>query len=142
MYSRLLPTSRRSVLKQRTLELDEARQTETSTLPRFTSFSKARRRRGELRRHCHYMLPPVPLHTQCREQYFNGLCTGKSFSEALILGSVNPQYDNRCSLNYEFSTSKIQVQNMLCTKIVLNVKKTTKKQFLYTTCSALVFFLF
>ena len=45
-----------------------------------------------------------------------------------------------CSLNYEFSTRKIQVQNMLCTKIVLNAK--TKKQFLYTTCSEFVFFLY
>ena len=29
---------------------------------------------------------------------------------------------------------------MLCTNIVLNVKTKTKKQFLYTTCSELVFF--
>ena len=128
MYSRLLPTSGRSVLKQRALELDEARQTETSTLPRFTSFSKARRRRRrELRRHCHYKLPPVPLHTQCREQYFNGLCTGKSFSEALILASVNPQYDNRLfielQLQYEKNTSSEHVVYKYCFKCQ-NKKKT------------------
>ena len=61
--------------------------------------------------------------------------TGKSVSEALILESVNPQRDER--LFIELHTRKIQVQNMLCTNIVLNVK--TKKQFLYTTCCELVF---
>ena len=38
---------------------------------------------------------------------------------------------------YKFSTRKIQVQNMLCTKIVLFWHS---KQFLYTTWSELVFF--
>ena len=37
--------------------------------------------------------------------------TGKSFSEALILASVNPQYDER--LFFE-----LQEKYMLCTKIV------------------------
>ena len=64
--------------------------------------------------------------------------TGKSVSEALILESVNPQYDKR--LVIEFPKEK-QVHNMLCTNIVLNVKTKTKNQFLYTTCSELVFFL-
>ena len=41
-----------------------------------------------------------------------GTCTGKSLSDALILASTNPQYDNDCSLNYEFSTWKLQAQNM------------------------------
>ena len=47
-----------------------------------------------------------------------------------------------CSLNYEFSTRKIQVQNMLCTKIGLNVK--TKNNFcaqhalnLYFSCNSI-----
>ena len=30
--------------------------------------------------------------------------TGKSLSEALILVSTNPQYDNRLFMNYKFST--------------------------------------
>ena len=64
------------------------------------------------------------------------LLTGKSVSEALILESVNQQYDERLFIEFH---EKIQVQNMLCTNIVLNVK--TKKQFLYTTCCQLVFFL-
>ena len=50
-----------------------------------------------------------------------GQSTGKSVSEALILESINPKYDERLLLNYK----KIQVQNMLCTNIVLNFK--TKK---------------
>ena len=43
--------------------------------------------------------------------------TGKSLPEALILALTNPQYGNS-SLNYEFSTRKLQVQNILCTQIV------------------------
>ena len=41
--------------------------------------------------------------------------TGKSFSEALILASVNPHYDKRLFIEFP---RKIQVQNKLCTKIV------------------------
>ena len=61
--------------------------------------------------------------------------TGKSVPEALILESVNTQYDGRLFLGLQE-----HVKNMLCTKIVLNVKTKTKKQFLYTTCCELVFF--
>ena len=61
--------------------------------------------------------------------------TGKSFSEALIFEPVNPQYDERLFIEFP---QKIQVQNMLCTNIVLNVNTKTKKtQFLYTICSGL-----
>ena len=31
-------------------------------------------------------------------------CTGKSFLEALIHGSTNPQYEKDCSLIYQVST--------------------------------------
>ena len=41
--------------------------------------------------------------------------------EALILESVNPEYDNRFFIDLQLPR-KIQVQNMLCTKIVLNAK--------------------
>ena len=41
--------------------------------------------------------------------------TGKSFSEALILASVNPQYEKRLFIEFP---EKIQVHNMLCTKNV------------------------
>ena len=62
-------------------------------------------------------------------------CTGKSFSEALILAI---QYDKRLFIELQ---EKYKIQNMLCTNIVLNVKTKPKKQFLYTTCYELVFFL-
>jgi hypothetical protein len=54
--------------------------------------------------------------------------TGKSFSEVLILAPVNPQYDNRLFIDLRLQYEKIQVQNMLCTNIVLNAKTKTKKQ--------------
>ena len=44
-----------------------------------------------------------------------------------------------CSLIYCFLHRKIQIQSMLRANIVLNAKTETK-QFLYTTCSKLVFF--
>ena len=56
--------------------------------------------------------------------------TGKSLSEALILASTNPWYDDRSSLNYKFITRKLQVQNMLCTQIVFVV-------FMYWTCNSM-----
>ena len=60
-------------------------------------------------------------------------CTGKSFSEALILAI---QYDKRLFIELQ---EKYKIQNMLCTNIVLNVKTKTK-QLLCTTCCELVFF--
>ena len=45
--------------------------------------------------------------------------TGKSVSEALI-ESIDPQYDDRL-----FLPRKIQTQNMLCIRIVLNAKTKT-----------------
>ena len=58
------------------------------------------------------------------------LDTGKSFSEALYLASVNPQYDKRSFIEFsKKSLQKIQVQNMLCTNIVLNVKTKTENNF-------------
>ena len=71
--------------------------------------------------------------------------TGKSFSEALILASTNPQYDKRLFIDlpvqYMKTTSSEHGENMLCAKIVLNVKTKTKNQFMYITCSELVVFI-
>ena len=48
-------------------------------------------------------------------------CTGKSFSEALILASTNPQYDKRLfidlSVQYMKTASSEHRENMLCTQI-------------------------
>ena len=43
------------------------------------------------------------------------LCTGKYFSEALILASTNPQYDNKLFIELRVQFMKIQCENMLCT---------------------------
>ena len=44
--------------------------------------------------------------------------TGKSFSEALILATTNPQYDKRLFIELLVQYLKFQGQNMLCTQIV------------------------
>ena len=49
------------------------------------------------------------------------LCQKDSF-----LNQLTHNMTTDCSLNPEFSTRKFQAQNMLCTKIVLNVKTKTK----------------
>ena len=69
---------------------------------------------------------------QC--QGSNIFCTGKSVSEALILESVNPQYDKRLFIEfpekYKFTTSCVQklffcfcfdIQNNICTQHVVNL---------------------
>ena len=55
----------------------------------------------------------------------NRAYTGKSVSEALILESVNPQYNKRVIIELQES------QNMLCTNIILNVKTKTNVLNLY-----------
>ena len=48
--------------------------------------------------------------------------TGKSWSEAIILTSTNPQYDDRLFIELQVQYMKIasseHVENMLCTQIV------------------------
>ena len=66
----------------------------------------------------------------CQKSKFVG--TGKSFSEALILASINPQYDKRLFIElqekYKFRTCSVQklffcfdIQNNICTQHVLNL---------------------
>ena len=65
---------------------------------------------------------------------FKKFVTGKSVSEALILESVNPQYDERLFIEfqekYKFTTCCVQklffcfcfdIQNNICTQHVLNL---------------------
>ena len=61
------------------------------------------------------------------------LCTGKSFSEALVLVSVNPQYDERLFIELQekrcsedvvyknFFFFYFYIQNNICTQHVLNL---------------------
>ena len=55
------------------------------------------------------------------------LITGKSFSEALIFASTNPQNDKRVFIDLPVQYRKLQKQ---------------KKQFMYTTCYELVVFMY
>ena len=70
--------------------------------------------------------------------------TGKYLSEALILASTNPQYDDRLftelPVQYMKTTSSEDQENMLCTKIVFCFWHL--EQFMYTTWSELVVFMY
>ena len=63
--------------------------------------------------------------------------TGKSFSEALILASTNPQYDKRLFIDlpvqYMKTTSSEHLVYINCSEC----QNKNKKQFVYTTCSDL-----
>ena len=66
-----------------------------------------------------------PFKVKLKLDWLGGSCTGKSFSEALILASINLQYDKRLFID-------LPVQYMKTTSsehvvyIVLNVKTKTK----------------
>ena len=68
--------------------------------------------------------------------------TGKSFSEALILASTNPQHDKRLFIDlpvqYMKTTSSEHVVFINCSECQYK----NKKQFMYTTCSELVVFMY
>ena len=68
-------------------------------------------------------------------------------SEALILASTNPQYDNRLFIELQVQYMKIpSSEHQLGEHVVyLNCsecQKWNKKQFVYTKCSELVVFMF
>ena len=62
-------------------------------------------------------------------------CTGKSFSEALILASTNPKHDERffieLRVQYMKTTSSEHVVYINCSEC----QNKNKKQFVCTTCS-------
>ena len=66
--------------------------------------------------------------------------TGKSLLEALILASTNPQYDKRLFIDLQVQYMKItsseHVVYITCSECQ------NKNQFMYTTCSELVIFLY
>ena len=73
------------------------------------------------------------------EEFF----TGKSFSEALILASTNPQYNKRLFIElrvqYMKITSSEPVVYINCSECQ---SKSKNKQFMNTTCSELVIFMY
>ena len=77
--------------------------------------------------------------------------TGKSFSEALILVSTNPQYDKRLFIELRVQYMKIpsseHVENMLCTQIVFcfdiqNNLCTQHVLSMFWACSELAIFMY
>ena len=71
------------------------------------------------------------------QSYFS---KGKSFFEALILASTNPQYDKRLFIElrvqYMKTTNSVHVVYINCSECQ------NKKQFMFTTCSELVIFMY
>ena len=78
------------------------------------------------------LLSLLTVHTNKANMWCNLKVTGKSFSEAFILASVNPQYDKRlfiefkekykvttCCLQILFWMSKQKQKNNLCTRLVV-----------------------
>ena len=66
--------------------------------------------------------------------------TGKSVSEALILESVNPQYDDRLFINLRVLYKENTNSGHVVYKHCFEYQNKNKKQRLYTTCSEFVFF--
>ena len=66
--------------------------------------------------------------------------TGKSFSEALILESVNPHYDDRLFIDLRVLYKKNTNSEHVVYKHCFECQNQNQKQCLYTTCSELVFF--
>ena len=64
------------------------------------------------------------------------LSTGKSFSDALILTSTNPQMTNDCSLNHQVHENS-KLRTCCVHELFWILKQNKKKQFVYTTCSEL-----
>ena len=73
---------------------------------------------------------------QKSERLLNG--TGKSVSEALILESVNPQYDYILFIDLQLQKNKNSEHGVYIN--CFECQNKNKKKFLYTTCSELVFF--
>ena len=68
-----------------------------------------------------------------------GFDTGKSFSEALILASTNPKYDER--LFIELRVQYIRIANSEHV-VYINCSECQNKKNVYTTCSELVVFMY
>ena len=68
------------------------------------------------------------------------ICTGKSFSDVLILASTNPQHDKRLFFELHVQYMKIaSSEHGMFTNCFLFRHS---EQFMYTTCSELVVFMY
>ena len=61
------------------------------------------------------------------------------FQKHLFLHQLSHSMTKDCSLNYEFSSWKLQAQNILCQ---IECQNKNKKQFVYATCSEVLVFLY
>ena len=74
------------------------------------------------------------------------LITGKSLSEALILGSTNPKYDKKLFIDLPvqyMNNCKLRTwgEHVVCLNCS-ECQNKNKKQFVHTTCSELVVFMY
>ena len=67
------------------------------------------------------------------------ICIGKSFSEALIPASTNPQNDKRLFIKLQVPTMKISSSEHVGTKIVLKVRNNFCKQHVLLTFELEIF---
>ena len=83
-----------------------------------------------LKKNCNWPLTLFILHISINS------VTGKSLSEALILASTNPRYDDRLFIELRVQDMKIAMSEHLVYKnCCFFVFVLYSKQFMYTTCS-------
>ena len=89
-----------------------------------------------LKKNCNWPLTLFILHISINS------VTGKSLSEALILASTNPRYDDRLFIELRVQDMKIAMSEHLVYKncFCFFVFVLYSKQFMYTTCSELGIF--
>jgi hypothetical protein len=61
------------------------------------------------------------------------MCTGKSFSEPLLLASTNPQYDKRLFIELQIQYMKTAISEHVVFINCSECPNKNKKQFVYTT---------
>ena len=76
------------------------------------------------------------------DMLWNRFCTGKSFSEALILTSTNQQYDKRLFIELQVQYMKIASSEHVVYINCSECQNKNKKQFVYIRCSELVIFMY
>ena len=72
----------------------------------------------------------------------NSKSTGKSLLEALILASTNPQYEKRLFIDLQVQYMKITSSEHVVYINCSEYQNKNKKQFMYTTCSEFVIFMY
>jgi hypothetical protein len=92
-------------------------------------------------------LPTQPVECDCTTfDYCRAervvVITGKSFSEALILASTNPQYHKRLFIELQVQYMKIASSEHAVYINCSECQNKNKKQFVYRTCSELAVFMY